>query len=86
MPDTDHYTDHDFAIDGHRADLICAMNTALSALDQAAKSVAALMSNRVYDSEFAEGNIGGDVTAFLDDSLRFTRAAYARTREVTDVS
>ena len=86
MPDTDYYTDQDIAIDGHRGDLICGINTALSALDQAAKSVAALMSNRVYDIEFVEGNIGGDVTAFLGDSLRFTRAAYARTREVTDVS
>jgi hypothetical protein len=43
------------------------------------------MNNQVYDVEFAEGTIGNDVAAFLDDGLRFTRAAYARTREVTDV-
>jgi hypothetical protein len=85
MTDTDHYTAQDIAIDNHRMDLICAMNGALAALTRASTSLSALMNNQVYDVEFAEGTIGTDVAAFLDDSLRFTRAAYARTREVTDV-
>ncbi len=86
MTDNDHYSDQDIAIDDHRADLICAINGALNALTRARSSLTALMSNQVYDIAFVEGSTGGDVAAFLDDSLRFTRAAHLLTREVTDAN
>lgn len=85
MTDQQHLTDRDIAIEDHRADLICAINGALNALTRARSSLTALISNQVYDTEFAEGATGIDLTAFLDDSLRFTRAAHLLTREVTDV-
>jgi hypothetical protein len=87
MTDTDdYYADWDLAIEHHRGQLISSLNTALAALAQASTAIAALTSNQVYDVEFAEDPAGADVAAFLADSLRFTRAAYATTRDVTQRS
>lgn len=82
--DTDFYTDHAMLIDEYRIKLTTALNSALSALHNASTSLAELTSNHLYDVEFAEGHDGGDVAAFIDDSLRFTRAAYAITHTITE--
>ena len=57
---------------------------ALAALHHASRALAELTSDSVYDVEFAEVAAGGDVAAFIDDSLRFTRAAYAIAHTVTE--
>lgn len=80
----DFYTDHAMLIDEHRIKLTTALNTALAALHNASISLAELTSNHVYNVEFAEGHDGGNVAAFIDDSLRFTRAAYAITHTITE--
>jgi len=84
MADTTQPTDNEIDIDKHRGELICAIAGAINALTRASGSLAALASNEVYDIEFTEGATGGDLAAFLDDSLRFARAAYLLTREVVD--
>jgi hypothetical protein len=78
------YADNAIDIDNHRMALTEALNTALSALTRAANSIRVLRSNQVYDIEFSEGHAGDDVTAFIDDSLRNTRAAYAIAHTVTE--
>jgi hypothetical protein len=80
----DIYADWDLAIEQHRGELISSLNTALSALTQASTAISALTSNQVYDVDFAEDVAGNDVAAFVADSMRLTRAAYAITRDVTD--
>jgi hypothetical protein len=84
MTDTAQPTDNELAIDNHRGELICSISGAINALTRASGSLAALMSNQVYDIEFTEGTTGGDLAAFLDDSSRFARAAYLLTQEVVD--
>jgi hypothetical protein len=80
----DIYTDWAIDIDQHRIELTTALNTALAALAKASTAIAELTSNRVYDVEFAEGHDGADVAAFIDDSLRYSRAAYAIAHTITE--
>ena len=75
---------HAAVIDERRIALTAALNTALAALDQANAALAELTSDHVYDVEFAESHAGGDVAAFIDDSLRYTRAAYAIAYSITE--
>ncbi|SOJ57004.1 hypothetical protein MSIMFB_04482 [Mycobacterium simulans] len=84
MTNTNPYADWELEIEHHRGQLISSLNTAMTALAQARTAITALTSNQVYDVEFAEGVAGGDVAAFVADSLRFTRAAYAITHETTE--
>ena len=80
----DFYADWHAEIDQHRIALLAALNTALAALDEASRAWAELTSNQLYDIEFAETRTGEDVGAFLDDSSRYTRAAYAITHRITE--
>lgn len=82
--EADVYTDQAMHIDERRIALTTALNTALAALRNASMALAELTSNHVYDVEFAEGHDGGDVAAFIDDSLRFTRAAYTIAADITE--
>jgi hypothetical protein len=82
----DFLTDVEIDIDNHRMALNEALNSALSSLDRAAKSIAVLRSNQIYDVEFAEGTAGSDVASFLTDSLRNTRAAYSIAHDITERS
>ena len=84
LTEDDFYTEHAMLIDEHRIKLTTALNTALAALHHASRALAELTSDSVYDVEFAEAAAGGDVAAFIDDSLRFTRAAYAIAHTVTE--
>ena len=86
MTSTDPYADWHLEIEHHRGQLINSLNTALTALAQAKTAITALASNQIYDVEFAEDAAGPDVAAFLADSLRFTRAAYAITHATTERS
>jgi hypothetical protein len=72
------------AIDERRVELTTALNTALAALAEASTAIANLTSKWVYDVEFAEGHDGADIAAFIDDSLRYTRAAYAIAHLITE--
>jgi hypothetical protein len=83
LAEDDFYTDHAIEVDQRRIPMTTALNIALAALDQASTALAALTSNPVYDVEFAEGHDGADVAKFLDDSLRYTRAAYAIAHAIT---
>ena len=47
-------------------------------------ALAQLRSNTIYDVEFVDGRDGGDVATFLDDSVRYARAAYAIVHTVID--
>lgn len=82
--EADFYSDHARVIDEHRVKLIIELNTALAALQQASTTINELCSDQVYDVEFAEGHDGGDVAAFIADSLRYTRAAYTIAHDVTE--
>lgn len=82
-PEDAYWTDHAIEVDQRRITLTVALNTALAALDQASSALGELTSDHVYDVEFAEGHDGADVEKFLDDSLRFTRAAYAIAHAIT---
>lgn len=84
MSTTDQPSDHDIELEQHRGALLISLLGAVNALTNAQRSLAALMSNQIYDIEFAEGATGLDLTAFIDDSLRFTRASARLVSEVTD--
>lgn len=84
MSTADESTDHEIEIEQHRGALVISLLGAVNALTNAQRALAALMSDQVYDVEFVEGATGVDLTAFIDDSLRFTRAAYRGASEVTD--
>ncbi len=83
LTEHDYWTDHAIEVDQRRIALTVALNTALAALDQASSALGELTSDHVYDVEFAEGRDGDDVAKFLDDSLRYTRAAYAIAHTIT---
>lgn len=61
----------------HLAACIHSMQNAVSTLER-------LRANDVYDVEFAEGRDGDDIAAFLNDSTRYIRAAYAVVHTVID--
>ncbi len=84
MSTTDEPTDNEIDIEQHRGALIISLLGAVNALTNAQRALAALMSDQVYDVEFAEGAMGLDLVAFMDDGLRFTRAAHRAAAEVTD--
>jgi hypothetical protein len=67
-----------------RSDLLEHMAAGVKALQRAAEALAQLRSNTIYDVEFVDGRDGGDVATFLDDSVRYARAAYAIVHTVID--
>ena len=67
-----------------RSDLLEHMAAGVKALQRAAAALAQLRSNTIYDVEFVDGRDGGDVATFLDDSVRYARAAYAIVHTVID--
>jgi hypothetical protein len=67
-----------------RSHLLAQLSDAVKALQNASSVLERLRSNAIYDVEFVEGRDGRDVAAFLDDSIRNTRAAYAVVHTVID--
>ncbi|MDQ1246123.1 MAG: hypothetical protein QG597_490 [Actinomycetota bacterium] len=83
LPD-DFYADWHVEVDQRRIALLIALNAALRDLDHASAALAELISNQLYDIEFAEGRDGADIADFLDDSQRYLRAAYAIAHRITE--
>jgi hypothetical protein len=66
------------------SDLLEHMAAGVKALQRAAATLDQLRSNTIYDVEFVDGRDGCDVATFLDDSIRYARAAYAVVHTVID--
>lgn len=67
-----------------RADLLAHMAAGIQAMQRAVATVEELRSNSIYDVELVDGRDGGDVATFLDDSIRYGRAAYAVVHAIID--
>lgn len=76
--------DHLERIGETRSQLLEYMAAGIQALQRAIATFEQLRSNAIYDVEFVEGRDGRDVAAFLDDSIRHARAAYAVVHTVID--
>lgn len=76
--------EHYKRIDALRSSLRGHLDGSLKELQTAATTLQRLRANDVYDLLFAEGRDGEDIAAFLNDSIRNVRAAYAVVRVVTD--
>ena len=76
--------DHFERIGATRGELLEHIATGVQALQRAAGRLDQLRSNTIYDVEFVDGRDGGDVATFLDDSVRYARAAYAIVHTVID--
>jgi hypothetical protein len=76
--------DHLERIGEIRSQLLEHAAAGIQALQSATATFDELRSNAVYDVEFVEGRDGRDVAAFLDDSIRYARAAYAVVHTVID--
>ncbi|CQD25072.1 MULTISPECIES: hypothetical protein [Mycolicibacterium] len=70
-------TERQLAITTHQMALDEALDTALTALYRAARSITVLTHKTINDSAYVEGPQGADVASFINDSLRNVRAAYA---------
>lgn len=58
------------------------LDDAIALTRRAARTLAELMSDSVYDVEFAEGDAGRDVGKFVDDARRVLSAAHGAVRAV----
>jgi hypothetical protein len=76
--------DHLERIGETRSQLLEHMAAGIQALQCATATFDKLRSNAVYDVEFVDGRDGRDIAAFLDDSIRYARAAYAVVHTVID--
>ncbi|MBY0443555.1 MAG: hypothetical protein K2Q25_15720 [Mycobacteriaceae bacterium] len=71
-------------IDAARSDLLEHMAAGVKALQGAAATLDQLRGNTIDDVEFVAGRDGCDVAAFLDNSIRYARAAYCVVHTVID--
>ena len=76
--------DHLERIGEIRSQLLGHMAAGIQAMQRAAATLDQLCDNSIYDAEFVDGRDGGDVATFLDDSIRYARAAYAVVHTVID--
>ena len=76
--------DNELEIDRLRLTAAAALIQALTHLDIARRAIQELHSDHIYDVELVEHHTGPDLTAFIADSLRNTRAAYAIIRRVEE--
>jgi hypothetical protein len=76
--------DHFERVSEIRGQLLADMTAGIQALQRATATLDQLRGNTVYDIELVEGRDGGDVAAFLDDSIRYGRAAYAVVHAIID--
>ncbi len=90
MSTNDHSTDDPFEQD-HYAEISALRDKLTGELAQilatgiaAAKTLHELQSNSVYDAELSECTAGDDVQKFIDDAMRFTRAAYTVVHDLTE--
>lgn len=66
------------------AELLEHLGAGIQALQYGVVSLEQLRGNNISDFDFAEGRDGRDVAAFLDESIRYARAAYAVVHTVID--
>jgi len=78
------YDDHTEMISQARGQVLTELAAGLKALQRAAAGVAELRSNAVHDIELVDGRDGRDLATFIDDSIRFGRAAYAVMHAIID--
>ena len=78
------YDDHTEMISQARGQVLTELAAGLKALQRAAAGVAELRSNAVHDIELVDGRDGRDLATFIDDSIRFGRAAYAVMHTIID--
>jgi hypothetical protein len=78
------YDEHAEMISQARAQVLAQLAAGLKALQSAGTGIAELRSNALYDVELVEGRDGRDLTTFIDDSIRFGRAAYAVMHAIID--
>jgi hypothetical protein len=78
------YDDHTEMISQARGQVLTELAAGLKALQRAAAGVAELRSNAVHDVELVDGRDGRDLATFIDDSIRFGRAAYAVMHAIID--
>jgi uncharacterized protein (UPF0548 family) len=77
-----HFDDADEQLAQVRAPLLTELSTGIKAFERAADALRDW--DMVYDIEFAHGRDGRDVAAFIDDSIRSGRAAYAVVHAIID--
>jgi len=78
------YDDHTEMISQARGQVLTELAAGLKALQRAAAGVADLHSHAVHDIELVDGRDGRDLATFIDDSIRFGRAAYAVMHAIID--
>ena len=78
------YDDHTEMISQARGQVLTELAAGLKALQRAAAGVAELRSNAVHDVDLVDGRDGRDLATFIDDSIRFGRAAYAVMHAIID--
>jgi len=78
------YDDHTEMISQARGQVLTELAAGLKVLQRAAAGVAELRSNAVHDIELVDGRDGRDLATFIDDSIRFGRAAYAVMHAIID--
>jgi len=78
------YDEHTEMISQARGQVLTELAAGLKALQRAAAGVAELRSNAVHDIELVDGRDGRDLATFIDDSIRFVRAAYAVMHAIID--
>ena len=60
-----------------RAQPLTDLSAGINAMQRAAFALEQLGSNHLYDIELVDSRDGRDIASFLDDSIRYGRAAYA---------
>lgn len=76
--------DRDAQITRSRHTLLAELAGAVESLRRAADSLAELRSPQLYDIDLIDGRDGRDIATFLDDGLRYIRAAYAVVHIIAD--
>ncbi|PJE17958.1 MAG: hypothetical protein CK429_05445 [Mycobacterium sp.] len=71
-------------IDHLRTNLLTHLSNGVHTTQQALNTLQRLRDNDVYDTEFTDGRDGDDIAAFLNESIRYLRAAYAVVHTVID--
>jgi hypothetical protein len=67
-----------------RGQVLDQLAAGLEALKRAGDGIAELRSNAVHDVDLVDGRDGRDLATFIDDSIRFGRAAYAVMHAIID--
>jgi hypothetical protein len=67
-----------------RAQLLTDLSAGVNAMQRAAATLEYLRSNHHYDIELVDSRDGRDIASFLDDSIRYGRAAYAVVHMIID--